>query len=352
MRIIQTADLHLDAPFGYLPSILRKQRRESIRNAFKKIVGLTLDRDVDVLIIAGDLFDTHNPPRDTVNFISSELKKLGEVKKKVLITPGNHDFYAEDSIYHSFQFMENVHIFREGEFTEYYDSKHGVVFYGVAGQSFKSDQNVLKDFRVKNDELVNIGILHGSLDYGYFHGEQCYPFKSADFSTTGLDYLALGHYHNFKVEKENKPMVYSGSPSALNFTETDQRIALLVELEEDKFEFEKIPIDDYVYKIFELDCTDIQTSENIKEEISRNADDKAFLRVALKGTPHLELNVDIENLEEGLNDKFAFLQIMEKFSFPQITGYEDARTIKSLFIQTMKKKIEDASQEEKQLYDV
>lgn len=352
MRFIQTADLHLDAAFSYLPSINRKKRREELRKAFQKIVEITIKKEVDALLILGDLFESYRPPKDTVNFVLSELEKIAEVGKNVLIIPGNHDFFNLDSVYNVANFPENVHIFTEEEFIEFLDPKSGTVFYGIACKSFKSEQNVLKKLRVKNQDKLNIGLLHGSLDYGFFHGEQCYPFKENELKETGLDYLALGHYHNLNFSQDQVPYAYSGSPASLNFTEHGERVALLIDVEKNKFEIEKLAIDGCNYQVFNLDCTNFNTSEKIKEEISRLGDLNTYMRVILKGAPPLELNINVESLSNELNDRFAFMQIIEDFTFPELTGYERSKTIKSIFIKTIQKKIESASKEEKKLYDL
>lgn len=69
IRILHTADIHLDAPFHFLKEKGADHRRQ-IRQTFSRIAKLAADERYDLLLIAGDLFNDNHPARDTQHFVA------------------------------------------------------------------------------------------------------------------------------------------------------------------------------------------------------------------------------------------------------------------------------------------
>ena len=107
LRILHSADWHLDSPF----SSLSAEVRETLRLAQGSIPGLLgqliRQEGCDLALLAGDLFDG-KPSRETVEALKRELGRWGV---PVCIAPGNHDFCAGDSLWLTESWPENVHIF-------------------------------------------------------------------------------------------------------------------------------------------------------------------------------------------------------------------------------------------------
>ena len=57
IRVLHTGDLHLDSPFRALPPEKARQRREEQRELLERLAALAEERRVDVVLIAGALFD-------------------------------------------------------------------------------------------------------------------------------------------------------------------------------------------------------------------------------------------------------------------------------------------------------
>ena len=63
VKFIHCADLHLDSPFkskSHLSPKIFEDVQKSAYESFKNIVDLALKKEVDFIIIAGDLFDNEN----------------------------------------------------------------------------------------------------------------------------------------------------------------------------------------------------------------------------------------------------------------------------------------------------
>ena len=110
MKLLHAADLHLDSAFSALPPALAARRREAQRRCLTALGDLCRREDCRMLLLAGDVFDTPNPSRQSVE----ALKALARaVEVPVCIAPGNHDPYRAGSVYETETWPENVFLFRE-----------------------------------------------------------------------------------------------------------------------------------------------------------------------------------------------------------------------------------------------
>jgi len=75
LRVLHTADVHLDSDGGGHPE-RQAAHREHGRRVFRRIVDRALTDRVDLLLIAGDLFDHNRVPDETVAFVRAELDRL------------------------------------------------------------------------------------------------------------------------------------------------------------------------------------------------------------------------------------------------------------------------------------
>ena len=98
LRLLHTADVHLGARHADLGEQAAAQRERQFA-AFKAAVDLAIAEKVDVVLIAGDLFDSNTQPRRSVERVAAELKRLVEAKIRTVIIPGTHDVYDRSSLY-------------------------------------------------------------------------------------------------------------------------------------------------------------------------------------------------------------------------------------------------------------
>ena len=88
LKIIHSADWHLDSPFGGFSESRREILKQEQRKIPGKIADLCLRENCDMMLLSGDLFDG-KATRDTVELVKQALESSGV---PVLISPGNHDF--------------------------------------------------------------------------------------------------------------------------------------------------------------------------------------------------------------------------------------------------------------------
>lgn len=86
MKILHTADWHLGKRLD------RFDRLDEQRAAMDEICAIADAEDVDAVLVAGDLFDTYNPPTEAVELLYQTLHRLADSGRRAVVAiAGNHD---------------------------------------------------------------------------------------------------------------------------------------------------------------------------------------------------------------------------------------------------------------------
>ena len=117
MKLIHTADIHLDASFAAsgLPLGFGNRRRQALRRVFERILTRAQAWPADAVLIAGDLYDHRRISRDTIAFLREQFERIRPIP--ILIAPGNRDPFTPASPYASEAWPANVFIFGEPRWT-------------------------------------------------------------------------------------------------------------------------------------------------------------------------------------------------------------------------------------------
>ena len=99
-RLLHMADVHLGARHRDLGAAAQQQRERQFA-AFRRAVDTAIEREVDAVLIAGDLFDSNAQPQRSVEKAASELRRLADHGIPVVVIPGTHDCYDQTSLYRS-----------------------------------------------------------------------------------------------------------------------------------------------------------------------------------------------------------------------------------------------------------
>lgn len=218
MKFVHIADLHFDSPFSSLnsKSNLGDIRRLEQRKAFKKVINYIKENKIQYLFISGDLYENEYTSLSTIEYINNLFKEISNTK--IFIAPGNHDPYIKGSYYETFNFSENVYIFKKGiEKIELED----VNIYGMAFNSFNMQGVDFSDFILPISSKPNIFIAHGDLNGSKDENNLEYnPISETKLKALNFDYVALGHIHktNFMPNIKSN-IIYSGSLIAGGFDE-------------------------------------------------------------------------------------------------------------------------------------
>ena len=189
IRCLHGADFHLDSAFGALPAQRAAERRRESRELLFRLADYVNGHDIDLMLLAGDLFDSASPFRETGEQLAAAL---GQMRARVFVAPGNHDWYGPGSPWETETWPENVTVFRERAMTAAEVPELDLVVHGAALTGPEQPESLLAGFTAPADGKVHIGLLHGGLD----GAEDRYdPIRREEVSASGLAYLALGHVH-------------------------------------------------------------------------------------------------------------------------------------------------------------
>src|SRR5882672_7620387 len=91
LRIVHTADCHLDAPCASLDAAVRARVRAAERAAFARVCELAIERGAHALVIAGDVFERSDVGPAALHHALAQLARLREAGIAVVVASGNHD---------------------------------------------------------------------------------------------------------------------------------------------------------------------------------------------------------------------------------------------------------------------
>ncbi len=333
-KVIHGADLHLDAPFsGLTEGKGAAVRQEEIRTSFQKIISLA--KEADALLLSGDLFEGTRVSRTTLEFMKKQFAQISGTP--VFICAGNHDPFGAKSVYATFDFGENVHIFGtepECVETEIAD------FYGVSFRTHNDDRELLPAFSVQHPEKINILVMHGNLA-----GEGYNPVRVADIEKSGMDYIALGHIHKrSELEKSGKTFyAYPGCHEGRGFDETGEKGVLAVEIEKGAVSAAFVPVQERIYIEEKIDITGADGYEEIVEKMrTAYRGEKHIYRFVLVGETSFPF--DTEVLEEKI-DAFSVIVRDETRPAQDMEKLQKEFSLKGLFVKYAMEEQEEVSQE-------
>jgi len=307
-RFIHTSDVHLDTSFSGagFSSHLGTRKREAIRGTFRRILEDARSEDADMILIAGDLFESERVTPDTVEFLRQEFGKVHPIP--VFIAPGNHDPCMAGSPYREEPWPDNVHIFDREEFCPVELAGIGVRLAGFGYERPRLRDRLFATLPPMPGDLYNIVLCHGS-DTGNLpagksgHG----PFTIADIAGKNVQYCALGHYHRqhrLQNTIDGTEAWYPGIPEGRGWDETGRGGYLFGEFSGSALRVESRSCGQYPLQTMTVDCDGFTTREQILDAVLGRRgelwDSKTILRVRLEGAADPALDLSVAELGERL----------------------------------------------------
>lgn len=356
IRILHTADLHLDAPFTSLGEQEAARKRDFLLT-FERMINLAIKNEVHLLVVAGDLFDSPHPSTATVSVVQAGLKRLVDRGIHPVILPGTHDGMSlPNAVYRREVFPGTLlgsamsanipPCLNVGDTPVY--------LYGFAYRS-GSIIDPLTTMARRSDEGIHIGLLHGSRKGSpeWEHRKKDLPFDLSQLKDWKLDYVALGHYHGYEeiVSDGRIYACYPGSPEGKRFGENGVRHALLVSVEPGRVVVEKLAVNSRNVEEQSLDISSCDSDSALVEAINRHAGDK-LLRLTLNGIVESPLNLD--RLHAACRERFFHLELVDHtrlFSSDLARRFSAEQSIRGLFMQRLQARMAKASDEEQLLLE-
>ncbi len=307
MRFVHTADLHLNVTLSHASfrdSKQHERRVQEIRDAFFRLCDHVEKHDVDMLFIAGDMFDDPN-----MRFFEMQalFKKLGGLKAEVFLLIGNHDTFLHESAYQSLIKENGIHMFDADTPRHCFDD---VDVYGLNTRDFTEKRlNTVNGMLDASKD--NVLLLHGDVSNKKDEHHLCDVETLAD---TSFDYIAIGHIHKHAFLRPH--IAYSGNLEPLDFSETAPRGFIEGMLEEGRLNASFKAFQSRAFMVDELKVDEGDTSDMIlmkaRHALKGPKKERAFNRIILKGYRHLELAIDTGWLKRVLEEDCHYVEIKDQ----------------------------------------
>ena len=270
MRVLHTADWHLGKKLG------RFERYEEMGQFVNWLAKFCGERSVDLVLIAGDLFDTPSPPNRAVALATEALQRLTGLGAQVVAIAGNHD---------SADYFDNLNRFSELHGVHLVGRPRGPDRGGILRIQTRSGpaavaccpylrEHAVVDFFAESGERhgaykQRLGAVLTALDRGLADYPECVRLLMGHLATDGAvlslgrsgreprgertltignayvisgqqlpqvaQYTALGHIHAGQRVPAPGLARYAGSPLALDFGERkDRKQVVLVDVSPDR----------------------------------------------------------------------------------------------------------------------
>lgn len=317
VRMLHLADAHLGAPLANFGDYARRRRAEQ-EEAFTRAIDLALAEQVHVVLIAGDLFDTFRPDPASVNLVRHQLGRLREAGVAVVGVPGTHDSlaYAECVFHH--EVLPFHHFFTDPTFAgpaELEIAGVRVTIYGIAYDARRSGQGWDSLVRTPSDGL-HIALVHAACRFNpeWPIPPDDLPFAAEDLTRLGMDYVALGHYHNMREFRDGARLVgaYSGSLEGRDWTEPGPRHVLLIEWQRpgEPPSLRALPVQTRTLGVATVDVSGAHDQEAMAERIAAACEPGPLWRVTLTGEP--EAVPQTAALEAELAARYDHVQVHDE----------------------------------------
>jgi len=356
IRILHLADLHLGASFLSMGERAEERGRDFL-SAFLRAIDYATgnEKPVDVVVIAGDLFDTHDPEEGLVYQVEAALERLHAAGLPTLLVPGTHDAPAyRRSVYRRLRLPKSAHLFVAPTLEagpRLTVRGETVQTYGLAYDAVVSERP-LAEFRPTGLADYHVGVVHAALqdNPAWKIRSNDMPVNRSEIAACGLHYLALGHYHNFAEVREGASVaVYPGTLEGRKFGENGPRYLVVTQLGRESVSVERTPWNARTLTEATIDfaLAEIREERHLEDRILAFAGDREIVRVRLEGPA--EFVFDAERLLARLEPRFFHLELDDRtyvVNARLMDRYRDEATVRGVFVRRMLERIEQADSPE------
>jgi exonuclease SbcD len=327
MRLLHIADLHAGKKLYD-----RIGRNEDLLYALEQVKHICRDNRVDILLIAGDIFDKRNPDFESQELIMDFLTEINALGTHILLIAGNHDSYDFMRIYRNLRRLANIHVFDrpskkpEEAIFHYHELKVACLPYPDERVITHLDEEKRRSYAEKvqlymkalarelEDAPYRILMAHLMVDRAQIAGSELYSSVSPYYAVKAesipdtFQYVALGHVHrNQRIEGTAPKVYYSGSLYQIDFSEKGMdKFVNLVVLEDGMARVEPVRLD-LKRQLVEIRLKEGESVDKVLEPLAQR---DVLVRVQMEvrmGDPSFQLKKDYIN--RILGDKLARLEM-------------------------------------------
>ena len=306
VKIIHCSDINLDKSLGISDPAKAAVRRQDIRSAFTQMITDATEKEVDIVVISGGLFDRRNVSRQTVEFLISSFRSCPSCK--FIIAPGKSDYYTADSVYQMVKFPDNVYVFKNDGVTCFDFDIRGekVCAYGVSYVSSSMYGNPLDSFKAESADSINLLVMNCSISGN--NGD--FAPSLASLVRSGIDYCAFsgGGASAGIFDEGDMWYAYPGSLEYSGFDSFNNGGYVIVEAEKKNSDFickpRMVSVSRKKHITEAVNVAGSMTSDEVvlavKEKLDKrqDLDENTLLRIVLTG----DVAPEVRSFERGILD--------------------------------------------------
>lgn len=352
MNILHTSDLHLGK---MLENFSRLPEQEQF---FDELISICDTEKVDIIIIAGDVYDVKNPKALAEKLFYESIKKLSNNGERlIVIVAGNHDSHEriltskplveelgviivgypnakiDTASYSNYEIIESINGAFKLRFKDNiinfitlpYPSEHSLNVYFDANKELdlqKSFNEYIKQMledsaKIYKANEINLFIGHIFLRGGLTSmSEQAISvggsLQLSSIIMPKADYIALGHLHRSQEINGETLSYYSGSPIAYSFSEHNHvKSVNLCSIDfinnEKVIDIKKIPLSKYI----PLEIWNVLSKEEALSLCEENKDSNSYIDLRIKTNEVLPKS--FFNELRSLKNNIVFISTVKEF---------------------------------------
>ncbi|KXU87138.1 metallophosphatase [Caballeronia megalochromosomata] len=310
VKLLHTADWQIGEAFGQFEideaTLLGAARIESV----KTVAKLAAERAVDIVVVAGDVFDQQDVQDHIVRRM---FDAMGAYAGRWVLIPGNHDAAKVESVWTRAAKLkcipQNVIVATKPQTLLFHDLKLALLCAPLVQQNTFEDTTEFFDAEESPEGYCRVGLAHGSMQGVLAEDiDSPNPISSTRAETARLDYLALGDWHGTKAI--NARTWYAGTHEPDRFKDNDRGNALIVTLGSPGVapEVETVKTGKYTWRRLERVVSQPTDVELLEAELA-DCTEAHVVRIAVSGTVDISTREAIEEVISKLRARSAALRV-------------------------------------------
>lgn len=368
LKIIHTSDWHLGK------KLYKRSRLEEQESFLNWIIDVIKSKQIDALLISGDIFDTPSPPTSALKLYFSFLNQVSsETNCYVYILSGNHDsgrFLEAPSVFlkkNQITIIGNINKEISKNFFKIKNKDNTISASLLMLPFFRSHNlwNISENKDLNNNrENMFLNTIQSIVDSFNKYSENNKSDRSimmahhlfGNFSCSGseqglslsglesipldifntIDYLALGHIHKYQELRKSQPKaVYSGAPIPFRFNEPEKKYIMQLDIEtENDIKYQKIEVPNF-RKLFSIEISPLNLKADILriKKLATEHGASSFFEIKVNLTKAESISIDEIKSQLGNTEinivsvKFIRSNYYQEQNKPIVDNYSDLSTL-------------------------
>ena len=306
MRFLHTGDLHLDSAFCSYGERGAQSLREEGRTLLRSIFEHAKNEKCEMILFSGDIFDSKTVTPETAELFCSLVENCGI---PVVVAPGNHDSYSENSFYAKAikRLGDKITVFTSSELQFFDFDDLQVRIFGYAFMSPVLSESPLLETEIPTDNgYLRILCAHADMVSPI---SRYAPVTLGELARWNFAYSAFGHIHN-RGEKEDAQgrVRYCGFAQGRGFDELGLGGAWVVDADEHNCECRRVILSNTAFYISEVELAYSDDFDASKAKIiagieKHNHKIGAKVRIILSGSADSAVIDEIYRNKENIREE-------------------------------------------------